>query len=166
MCIRDRLQITDSANIELVHQLVQAHAYWRLKGLTVDLVIWNESHSGYRQQLHDQILGLIAAGVETHVIDRPGGIFIRPADQISNEDRILFQTVARAVLSDSRGTLAEQLNRRRPPEKRLPRFRPTGVHRAEPLPAAALPRRDLILGNGLGGFAPDGRCLLYTSRCV
>jgi len=156
------LQMTDSANIELVHQLVQAHAYWRLKGLTVDLVIWNESHSGYRQQLHDQILGLIAAGVEAHVIDRPGGIFIRPADQISNEDRILFQTVARAVLSDSRGTLAEQLNRRGPLEKRLPRFRPTGIHRAEPLAAAALPRRDLILSNGLGGFATDGREYVIT----
>ncbi len=56
------LQIADPANIELVHQLVQAHAYWRLKGLTVDLVIWNEDRAGYRQQLHEQILGLIAAG--------------------------------------------------------------------------------------------------------
>jgi cyclic beta-1,2-glucan synthetase len=43
---------------------VQAHAYWRLKGLAVDLVIWNEDRAGYRQQLQDQILGLIAAGVE------------------------------------------------------------------------------------------------------
>jgi cellobiose phosphorylase len=50
------LQIGDPANIELVRQLVQAHAYWRLKGLTVDLVIWNEDHAGYRQLLHDQIL--------------------------------------------------------------------------------------------------------------
>ncbi|MGH8648368.1 MAG: cyclic beta 1-2 glucan synthetase, partial [Burkholderiales bacterium] len=30
------LQIGDLANIELVRQLVQAHAYWRLKGLAVD----------------------------------------------------------------------------------------------------------------------------------
>ncbi len=43
------LQIADAANIELVRQLVQAHAYWRLKGLAVDLVIWNEDHAGYRQ---------------------------------------------------------------------------------------------------------------------
>ncbi len=53
-------------------RLVQAHAYWRLKGLAVDLVIWNEDHAGYRQVLHDQIMGLITAGVEAHVIDRPG----------------------------------------------------------------------------------------------
>ena len=43
------LQIGDPANIDLVRQLVQAHAYWRLKGLAVDLVIWNEDHAGYRQ---------------------------------------------------------------------------------------------------------------------
>jgi cyclic beta-1,2-glucan synthetase len=58
------LQITDMANIELVRQMVQAHAYWRLKGLAVDLVIWNEDHAGYRQNLQDQIMGLIASGTE------------------------------------------------------------------------------------------------------
>ncbi|MCK7491005.1 MAG: hypothetical protein MZW92_03840 [Comamonadaceae bacterium] len=106
------LQIGDPANIDLVRQLVQAHAYWRLKGLAVDLVIWNEDHAGYRQLLHEQIMGLIAAGVEANVTDRPGGIFVRPADQISSEDRILLQTVARAIITDSRGRSADQINRR------------------------------------------------------
>ena len=71
------VQIANPDNIDLVRQLVQAHAYWRLKGLIVDLVIWNEDHAGYRQQLQDQITGLITAGVEANVIDRPGGIFVR-----------------------------------------------------------------------------------------
>ena len=75
------LQIADPANIDLVRQLVQAHAYWRSKGLAVDLVIWNEDHAGYRQVLQDQIMGLIAAGVEANVADRPGGIFVRPGDR-------------------------------------------------------------------------------------
>jgi len=43
--------------------MVQAHAYWNLKGLKVDLVIWNEDHTGYRQVLQDEIQGLIAAGL-------------------------------------------------------------------------------------------------------
>jgi len=80
------------ANIDLARQLIQAHAYWRLKGLAVDLVIWNEDHAGYRQQLHDQIMGLITPGLEANLTDRPGGIFVRPADQISNEDRILMES--------------------------------------------------------------------------
>jgi len=67
------LQIEDPANISLVRQMVQAHAYWRLKGLAVDLVIWNEDHAGYRQLLLDQIFGLIAAGIDANTIDRPGG---------------------------------------------------------------------------------------------
>ena len=70
------LQIEDPANIDLVRQLVQAHAYWRLKGLAVDLVIWNEDHAGYRQLLHDQIMGLIAAGTEAKV-DRSAGRHFR-----------------------------------------------------------------------------------------
>jgi len=97
------LQIADPSNIELVRQLVQAHAYWRLKGLAVDLVIWNEDHAGYRQVLQEQIVGLIAAGLEAKFTERPGGIFLRLGEQISSEDRILFQTVSRAILTDSRG---------------------------------------------------------------
>ena len=160
------VQIGDPANIELVHQLVQAHAYWRLKGLTVDLVIWNEDRAGYRQQLHEQILGSIAAGVEAHEMDRPGGIFIRPADQISDEDRILFQTVARVILSDSRGTLAEQLSRRGALERRVPRLRPTPSRFAEwsrsiaptaVADAAQDAATALRFDNGMGGFTPDGR---------
>ena len=151
------LQIADPANIDLVRQLVQAHAYWRLKGLAVDLVIWNEDRAGYRQLLQDQIMGLIAAGVEAQVIDRRGGIFVRPAEQISAEDRILLQSVARAIFTDSRGTLAEQIDRRGPAEVRVPRLKPTRIHRAEIPAATGLPRRDLTLFNGLGGFTRDGR---------
>ncbi|MGA7578218.1 MAG: glucoamylase family protein [Desulfobaccales bacterium] len=157
------LQIEDPANIDLVRQLIQAHAYWRLKGLPVDLMIWNEDHAGYRQLLHDQIMGLIAAGVEANEIDRPGGIFVRPADQISEEDRILFQTVARAIINDSRGALEDQLNRRVQVEVTVPALTPTRTYRADPPVTAELSRGDLMFFNGLGGFTPDGREYVITT---
>ncbi|MGO9621993.1 MAG: GH36-type glycosyl hydrolase domain-containing protein [Desulfobaccales bacterium] len=151
------LQIEDPANIDLARQLIQAHAYWRLRGLAVDLMIWNEDHAGYRQLLHDQIMGLIAARGEASEIDRPGGIFVRPADQISEEDRILFQTVAHAIITDSRGALEDQLNRRGQLEVTVPPLAPTRTHRVEPPGTAELSRGDLRFFNGLGGFTPDGR---------
>jgi cellobiose phosphorylase len=151
------LRIEDQANIELVRQLIQAHAYWRLKGLAVDLVIWNEDHAGYRQALHDQIMGLIAAGADANLQDRPGGIFVRPVDQIAEEDRLLFQAVARSIISDSRGTLAEQMDRRGPAEPNVPALTRTRTHRPSPPAVAPLPREDLIFYNGVGGFTPDGR---------
>lgn len=160
------LHISDATNIDLVRQLVQAHAYWRLKGLAVDLVIWNEDRAGYRQLLQDQIIGLIAAGTEAHVIDRPGGIFVRCAEQISNEDRILFQSVARAIIMDSRGTLAEQINRRILKDTRMPRIRPSKGRHADSPGSNALPQRDLILHNGLGGFTPDGREYVITTTAT
>ena len=54
------LQISDAGSLDLVRQMVQAHAWWRLKGLAVDLVIWNEERDVYRQGLQEQILGLIS----------------------------------------------------------------------------------------------------------
>ena len=157
------LQIADPANIDLVRQLVQAHAYWRLKGLAVDLVIWNEDHAGYRQLLHEQIMGLIAAGIEANVTERPGGIFVRPGNQISAEDRILIQTVSRAVITDSRGTLAEQINGRSLPEIAVPLLALTRTPRPAPPAVAPLPRHDLTFFNGLGGFTPDGREYVITT---
>jgi cellobiose phosphorylase len=173
------LQIGDMANLDLARRLVQAHAYWRLKGLAADLVIWNEDRAGYRQLLQEQILGLIAAGANTPAMNQPGGIFVRPAEQISDEDRVLLQSVARVILSDRRGTLVEQLDRRGPTPAtpatpaasgeragtlaRLLPFVPIIARASERIAAAAPPPpRELILFNGLGGFTRDGREYVTT----
>ncbi len=161
------VQIKDQENIELVRQLVQAHAYWRSKGLAVDLVIWNEDHAGYRQVLQEQIMGLISSVTGAHAIDRPGGIFVRQADQISNDDRVLFESVARVILTDSRGKLIEQINRRDLLEVRSPRLTPTrkrlSQQAVDTVHRAAAPSRELILSNGLGGFTTDGREYVITT---
>ena len=152
------LRLESQENIGLFRQLIQAHAYWRLKGLVVDLVVWNEEYAGYRQGLHDQIMGLIAAGSVADLTDQPGGIFIRNGEQISEEDRILFQAVARIIISDSQGSLAEHLQRRVHGQKAsMPNLSQTRTHREPPATLTASPRTDLMFFNGTGGFTPDGR---------
>ncbi len=153
------LQIGEAANIELVRQMVQAHAWWRLKGLAVDLVIWNEERDVYRHRLHEQVLGLIAAGVEAHVVDRPGGIFVRHAEQISNEDRVLLQAVARVLIADRHGPLVQQVQRKPMGERRAPPFIATRAPERERRLAPRPPRtpRGLLFFNGTGGFTPNGR---------
>ncbi|MDP2247641.1 MAG: glucoamylase family protein, partial [Nitrosomonadales bacterium] len=158
------LQISSAENIELVRQLVQAHAYWRIKGLAVDLVIWNEDHAGYRQVLQDQIMGLVASGIEPHAMERPGGIFVRLADQIPNDDRILLQSVARAIISDTHGTLAEQISQRGSVDVRVPQLVPSKLASIELTAMPSLHVPDLLLFNGLGGFTPDGREYLITTN--
>ncbi|SDB59355.1 Cellobiose phosphorylase [Desulfonatronum thiosulfatophilum] len=159
------LWIEGRENIELARQLVQAHAYWRLKGLAVDMVIINEDHAGYRQVLHDQIMGFIAAGVHGRRADRPGEVFVRNADQISEEDRIIFQALARVVIRDSQGTLEDQLNRVGRDLPNIPALAPTRLFRPLPPTIPAQPREDLLFFNGIGGFTPDGHeYVISTSR--
>ena len=155
------LQIEDAANIDLVKQLVQAHTYWRLKGLMVDLVIWNEDHGGYRQVLHNDIQNLVAPGVSGDSREHPGGIFIRSADQISAEDRILFQSVAHIVITDSLGTLEEQMNRRSKLKSSIPYFSPSKFHTS--VVTSVAPQNNLQFFNGIGGFSNDGKEYVITT---
>jgi cyclic beta-1,2-glucan synthetase len=156
------LRIGDQTKIELVGQMVQAHAYWRMKGLSIDLVIWNEDSSGYRQALLDQIMGRIAASTEAHLLDRPGGIFVRRTEQMSEEDRILLQTVARVIITDSAGTLGDQVNQRASIDSSMQRLVPAKVRYPQtPTPPAAL--RQLEFFNGLGGFTSDGTEYVITT---
>jgi len=158
------LQIEDAVNIELVKQMVQAHSYWRLKGIMIDLVIWNEDRGGYRQDLNNQILGLITPAISGDIKEQPGGIFIRSADQISIEDRILFQSVAHIILSDKMGSLEEQINRRTKIKSTIPYFSPTKFHSS--VVTAVTPRNDLEFFNGYGGFTKDGKEYIITTSPV
>ena len=147
-----------------MRQLVQAHAYWRLKGLAVDLVIWNEDRGGYRQVLQDQIMGLIAAGVEAHVIDRPGGIFVRRARaDLGRGPHPAPVGGARHHHRPPRAASSSRSRAARRAEVRVPRLVPTRSHRGEAPARAEPPARDLILANGLGGFTPDGSEYVITT---
>jgi cyclic beta-1,2-glucan synthetase len=157
------LRVSDSTHIDLARQMIQCHTYWRLKGLKVDLVIWNEDHLGYRQILQDQIMALIATGTDANAIDRPGGIFVRSAEQISNEDRNLLQSVARVIIAGDRGTLAEQVSRRVVTHRGIARLAHTRAYVHEPATSPVMPRPGLLFGNDFGGFTADGREYVITT---
>ncbi len=155
------VQIEDAENILLVKQMVQAHHYWRLKGLIVDLIILNDDHGGYRQELHNLIHSLIAPGVGNELKEKPGGIFIRAAEQISNEDRSLFEAVAHVVIADKFGTLEEQMNRRVKIRTAIPFFSPVKTYPF--INSSVEKRNDLQFFNGLGGFTADGKEYVITT---
>src|SRR5207302_9169040 len=119
--------------------------------------IWNEDPSGYRQALQDQIMGMIASSSEANLVDKPGGIFVRRIEQMSEEDKVLMMTVARVIVSDTAGTLAEQLDRRARVEVPVRRFNPVRVRRPEIPIAVEIPQRNLAAFNGLGGFRSEER---------
>jgi cyclic beta-1,2-glucan synthetase len=166
------VRIGDLEHIALVWQIVKAHAYWRAKGLVVDVVIWNEDPSGYRQELQQQIMSAVGSFGENNLLDRPGGIFVRRSDQLSELDGVLIQSLARAILVADAGSIAEQVDRRTV-RAELPRALVPGSDRrriapvARPQPPAVRPvfrRPDLTAFNGIGGFTNDGREYVITTQ--
>jgi cellobiose phosphorylase len=112
----------------------------------------------------------VLAAVSDSPLDKPGGIFVRRSDQIADDDKLLMQTVARLIVSDTAGTFAEQLERK-PRAEQPPATLPTRAvphDLAELLAAPRAPtvvaaRTDLVDFNGLGGFTPDGREYVITT---
>jgi cellobiose phosphorylase len=150
-------------NFDPAKQLIQAHTYWHKQGLAADLIILVEQTSDASQGLIDQIESFVATRLQTNPLEKPGGIFIRHLGQLTPDEHILFQSVARVVLTDQ--PLAEQLSqlgRAEPPliqgQENLPR---PDSDEQELIPTersipTGIPTDTLLFNNGVGGFAPDG----------
>ena len=150
------MRIADVHRIHLVEQVLQAHEYWRSKGLETELVILNEDFSGYRQLLHDRIHGLIVTTRAEHRMNKPGGIFVRRSEDLNEEERILLHGVARVIITDAAETLAQQVGQRTPATRKARRLSPKRPAHAAADPPPG-PRPDLVFFNGHGGFTHDGR---------
>ncbi|HSM51699.1 MAG TPA: glucoamylase family protein, partial [Thermoanaerobaculia bacterium] len=153
-------------DLPLAGQVLTAHEHWRLKGLASDVVILNEHAGSYREELAAELAQLADGGPWSAWRDKPGGVFLLRGDALLEAERILLFTVARAVLRGDRGDLEQQLDRAEP--EPLLALSEAPVDEARPAEDLAdggdgeQPREGpepppLRLGNGLGGFARDGR---------
>lgn len=148
-------QIHDETEMGLVHDLVQAHIYWRNRKIKVTLILLNQRDSGYSQELYNQIHRMIVRmGSETW-INRHDGIFLLRADLLNNPDQNLLRASARVFVDGKNGSLRDQLEAGNRQPVYLPAFMAS-------LPAPEISSRlerptDLVFDNGFGGFTPDGR---------
>jgi cyclic beta-1,2-glucan synthetase len=151
------VHVVEGTDFPLVMQLLQAQEYWRLKGLSADLVILNAQPVSYVDELHAQLEALLDTGPWGAWKHRAGGVYLLRGDRMSADERTLLVSVARVVLTGARGKLSEQLEwpysepqwqeEQPPPPPRLP----PGLDDGEiEIPA-------LTFANGTGGFAAGGR---------
>jgi cyclic beta-1,2-glucan synthetase len=153
------LRISDAEHLELGRQLLQAHEYWRLKGLAVDLVILNERQSSYIQDFNIALETLVRTmRMRPHPSGEQqlqGRVFVLRADLMPAETRQLLSSAARVVLVAQRGNLLDQLDRLTEPVI-TPRLsvKPTAASDTTNI-SPAVPELEFF--NGLGGFADNGK---------
>ena len=156
------VRIDEASDLEIVHQILLAHEYWRMKQLAVDLVILNERPPSYAQDLQASLESLVRANISRPKptgVGVQGAIFVLRADLVSLEVRNLLQAAARVVLVGRRGSLFEQVKRLPEPKPSAPPVRHVS---ASTSPQVSLPRPVLEFFNGLGGFADNGREYVAT----
>jgi cyclic beta-1,2-glucan synthetase len=146
------ITIGEARDISLVRQMLQAHTYWRRHGLMAELVILNEEAGGYERPLRERLERLIQTHSMYAEVDRPGGIFLRSAAEIPEEDLRLLKAAASVVLVAARGSLLQGV-----PVEAPELLVPLAKKRAPPEPSALLRFMELPYFNSLGGFTPDGR---------
>jgi cyclic beta-1,2-glucan synthetase len=156
------IRVGEEDALPLIRQVLEAQEYWRLKGLSADVVILNEHPVSYVDETHEHIATLLDDGPWRTWKDRPGGAYLLRGDHLSETERTLLVAVARAVLDGNRGTLANQIDRPYPgrggPGVAEPR--PSRTSRGRPVSAPAPEQTDtpsLLLFNGTGGFSADGK---------
>ena len=152
------VKVVEENDIPLVRQVLQAQEYWRLKGMSADVVILNEHPIGYLDEMHKALTALLESGPWGAWKGRPGGTFLLRADGMAEPERILLASVARAVLSGERGELKNQLDRPyAEAEWPEPLEFPAPSSPWPASPAAEVEPPATVMPNGLGGFTPDGR---------
>ncbi|HXD74169.1 MAG TPA: glucoamylase family protein, partial [Vicinamibacterales bacterium] len=160
------VRIGEQDAIGLARQVLEAQEYWRLKGLSADLVLLNEHPVSYRDETHETLQHLLEDGPWRGWSDKPGGAFLLRAELMTDAERTLLFSLARAILHGDRGTLANQLDRPYPGrephdgvERRKSRTRALPEVKHD---AGAVETPALTLFNGLGGFTPDGRAYVVV----
>jgi cyclic beta-1,2-glucan synthetase len=152
------VRIERDEELDVARQILRAHEYWRLKGVSADLVILNAKRTSYAQDLQHSVEAMVrasqtAVGHETH--GEHGRVFVLREDLLPTQDLAVLRSAARVLILANRGTLSEQVVREPAPRSAPvpPRRRPA----REPWDRPSPPVLDLEFWNGLGGFTPDGR---------
>ncbi len=152
--------------IKSLKELLKAHAFWRLKGLEVDLVIMNEHAPSYIDEMNEVIMQTIQSSSERNLLNKRGGIYVLRMKDLPEEDIVLIQTAAKVVINNklpkldkkhvdldrmiSREIFAERKNY-------LPVTPvPDGKNDFDK-PEKEQPENEKMFFNGFGGFSKDGK---------
>lgn len=103
------VRVTDTLEIELVKELIDAHNFLISRDLIVDLVLINDYPGAYVDALQEQLQSLINNEQGTH--KATSRRFLIRGAQLSPHDHVLLDAVASVLLHGKHGSLAQQIEK-------------------------------------------------------
>ncbi len=92
------VRVATMDQLDDVRLLLKMHAFWRRRGLEVDLVVLNDHPPSYADSLQESLTQAVEGSSQRALLGQRGGVFIRRADGMPEQDVTLFLTAARVVL--------------------------------------------------------------------
>ena len=152
-------------SMHILYDILQAHEYWHLMDIKVDLILLVEEEVGYNLPLKRLVSDIVSSREIADIPKVGKDIFILERHAVLPEDVSLFYSYARIVLRSGIRSLEDQITTPvlPPPMKMVP------FTKAFEYPSIDFTTSHLKFFNGLGGFSPDGseyQILLRYEYCT
>ncbi|MBA3884829.1 MAG: glycosyl transferase family 36 [Acidobacteria bacterium] len=170
------LRIARDADLDHIHELLQAQSYWQSQRLGVDVVLLNDGAADDVDALHATLTTLTqtqTTRLEAEIDGAAAGVFALRHDQITDALRDGLATAARVVLDAAEGGM--QIRRVDPSEERgravdvMRSAKVAAVSGPSPhapghgmVPAPETTPEEVEFGNGYGGFVKAGLEYMVT----
>ena len=163
------VKIKDINDIDIIKEVLSAYEFFRVKNISIDLVILNEEKESYENYVKDAIQSEIINKNLAYLLNLPGGIYC--LDNIEKQDKKLLETRANLVINANYSSLALQMEDIE--NKIIENIKETAydVKQNQPIDEAD-EKEDLLNGENLkyfneyGGFSKDGKeyCIKVNSN--
>lgn len=102
------LTMDKTDDVELLHELLKAHEYWRVKDLKVDLVILCKEEYSYINPLYALITEAVYSTQTQDFMNLHRDVFILKSSDMTSEEIDFFYANARMIFEGSRGKMRKQ----------------------------------------------------------
>jgi len=101
--------VVEGKNLDIIRQTLNAHEFFRVKGIAVDLVIISETDGSYIQPVSQAVYEIVTISHARELLNLPGGVFLLNMKNISNDERNLLFASSSIILNDKEKDLKKQL---------------------------------------------------------
>ena len=149
-------RINNVEQLKDVKKLLNANAFWQMKGLETELLFINDHDPGYVDEVHDAIMQAIETSSSRDRMNKPGGVYLHRSDMMAPEDLTLILAVAHAVFEYKLPKLSNLKYQMGEPswsnDSTGELFKPAALDNHE----IENEEKNLQFFNGIGGFSESG----------
>ena len=155
------VEISDSQELNLVKEVLKAYEFYKSRAIFIDIVVINREKDKYKDIIDKEIDKEIYRMNTLHdYMDTPGQVFVLDSNEVSDEETILFNMVARLRFDTRKSTSLSESVKMLQEENKMSTSE-NAVY--EDTIEEKIDENDLLFFNSYGGFTKDGKEYVITN---